>query len=67
MITIFLDFCEKMAFFSKTNVMIKFLQKIAVVWAKNANILAKFLGENIFKILTSVPKALLFSNVQFQR
>jgi hypothetical protein len=40
MITIFCDFsqfsAEKMAFFSKTNVMMKFLQKIAVVSAKNA-------------------------------
>jgi hypothetical protein len=36
-----------MSFFSKTNVMIKFLQKLAVGWAKNANIFAKFLGENI--------------------
>jgi hypothetical protein len=41
-------FCEKMAFFSKTNVMIKFFQKLAVVWAKNANIFAKFFCENIF-------------------
>jgi hypothetical protein len=35
MITIFCDFCQfsakKLAFFSKTNVMIKFLQKLAVV------------------------------------
>jgi hypothetical protein len=44
-----------MAFLSKTNVMIKFLQKQAVIWAKNANIFAKFFGENILKIITSVP------------
>jgi hypothetical protein len=31
------------------------LQKLAVVWAKNANIFAKFFGENILKIITSVP------------
>jgi hypothetical protein len=31
------------------------LQKLAVVWAKNANIFAKFFGKNIFKIITSVP------------
>jgi hypothetical protein len=40
MVTIFCDFsqfsAEKMAFFSKTNVIMKFLQKIAVVSAKNA-------------------------------
>jgi uncharacterized membrane protein len=35
--------------------MIKFLQKVAAVGAKNANIFAKFFGENIFKIITSVP------------
>jgi hypothetical protein len=46
MITIFCDFCpfsaNKRAFFSKTNVMIIFFQKLAVVWAKNANIFTKF-------------------------
>jgi hypothetical protein len=31
------------------------LQKVATVWAKNANIFAKIFGENIFKIITSVP------------
>jgi hypothetical protein len=31
------------------------LQKPAVVWAKNANFFAEFFGENIFKIITSVP------------
>jgi hypothetical protein len=40
-----------MAFLSKTNVMINFFQKLAVVWAKNANIFTKFFGENIFKII----------------
>jgi hypothetical protein len=50
---------KKLAFFSKTNVMIKFLQKVAAIWAKNANIFAKFYGENIFKITTSVPEAIL--------
>jgi hypothetical protein len=38
-----------MAFFSKTNVMIIFLQKIAVVSAKNAKYIGEFFGENIFK------------------
>jgi hypothetical protein len=56
MITIFCDFYQflvnKLAFFSKTNVTIKFVQIVA---AKNANIFAQFLGENIFKIITSVP------------
>jgi hypothetical protein len=30
------------------------LQKLTVVWAKNAKIFAKFFGVNIFKIITSV-------------
>jgi hypothetical protein len=55
----FLRFChfsaKKLAFFSKTNVMIKILEIIRVVWAKNANIFAKFFGENIFEFITSVP------------
>jgi hypothetical protein len=52
MITIFSDFrqfsAKLFAFFSKTNVMIKFYKKVTVVWAKNAKIFAKCLGENIF-------------------
>jgi hypothetical protein len=47
-------FCEKNGI-KKNNVMIRFLQKLAVVWAKNAHIRAQFFGENIFKILTSLP------------
>jgi hypothetical protein len=51
MITIFCHFCQfsekKLAFFSKTNVMITILQNLAAVRAKNANIFATFLGENI--------------------
>jgi hypothetical protein len=31
------------------------LQKLAVVWAKNANIVANFFGESILKIIASVP------------
>jgi hypothetical protein len=53
MITIFCDFwqfsAKKLAFFSKTNVMIKFLHNLALIWVKNANIFAKYFGENIFK------------------
>jgi hypothetical protein len=60
MLTIFCDFCqfsaEELAFFSSANVMVKFLQKLAVVRAKNASIFAKFFGENIQKIITSVPR-----------
>jgi hypothetical protein len=59
MITIFCDFyqfsAKKFAFFSKTNVMIKILNNLALFWVKNANFVAIFFGENIFKIVTSVP------------
>jgi hypothetical protein len=40
-------FGGKNGVFSKTNVMIIFLQKVAAVFAKNANFFAKFVGENI--------------------
>jgi hypothetical protein len=46
--------CEKIGFFSKTIVMIKVLKNSALVWVKSAN----FLGENIFKIIPSVPDLL---------
>jgi hypothetical protein len=50
-ITIFCDFrpfsAEKMAFFSKTYVIIKFLHNLALFWAQNANFFAEFFGENI--------------------
>jgi hypothetical protein len=59
MITIFGDFwqlsAKKLAFFSKTNVMIKIFQNLALFWVKNANFFAEFFGENILKIITSVP------------
>jgi hypothetical protein len=51
MITIFGDFrqfsAKKMAFFSKTNVMIKFLHNLALFWVKKAKFFAEFFGENI--------------------
>jgi hypothetical protein len=37
--------------------MISFLQKTSCSLRKNANILARFFGENIFKIIISVPGA----------
>jgi hypothetical protein len=40
-------FGEKLAFFSKTNVMIIFLKKLALFSVKNANFFAEFFGENI--------------------
>jgi hypothetical protein len=46
MITIFWDFwqfsAKKLAFFSKNNVMIKFLRNLALFWVKNANFLLNF-------------------------
>jgi hypothetical protein len=53
MITIFCDFrpfsAKKLAFFSKTNVMMKILHNSALFWVKNANFFADFFGENIEK------------------
>jgi uncharacterized protein (DUF1499 family) len=60
MITIFCDFSQfsakKLAFFLNTNVMIKNLHNLALFSVKNANIFAEFFGENILKIITSVPR-----------
>jgi hypothetical protein len=44
-----------MAFFSKTNVMINILHKLALFRVKNANFFAEVFGENILKSITSVP------------
>jgi hypothetical protein len=56
MITIFCDFSQfsakKLAFFLITNVAINFFQNLALFRVKNANFIAKFFGENIFKIIT---------------
>jgi hypothetical protein len=46
---------KKLAFFSKTNVMIKILHNLALFWVKNTISFAEFFGENILKIITSVP------------
>jgi hypothetical protein len=40
-------FGKKLAFFSKTNVMIQFLNNLALFWAKNTKFFAKFFGKNI--------------------
>jgi hypothetical protein len=53
MITIFCDYwpysAKKLALFSKTDVMINCLQKLAVCSvSENANIFDNFFGENIF-------------------
>jgi hypothetical protein len=65
MITIFCDFCQfsaqKLPFSQKPMLWSQFLRKLKVVWAKNAKIFAKFFGENILKIITSVPGTLRFS------
>jgi hypothetical protein len=59
MIKIFCDFCQflakKMAFFSKTDVMITLFSKASRSLSKKGNILAKFFDENILKIITPVP------------
>jgi hypothetical protein len=47
MLTNFCNFChfsaKKLAFFSKSNVMIKLLNNLVLFWAKNANFFAEFL------------------------
>jgi hypothetical protein len=48
-------FGEKISAFLKNQCYGQFRQKLAVVWVKKSNIFAKFLGENTFKIITSVP------------
>jgi hypothetical protein len=53
---------KKLAFFSETNVLINFfLQNLALFWVKNANFFADFFGENIQKIMTSVPGSFGFN------
>jgi hypothetical protein len=53
---IFANFQRKIGVFLKDQGYVhNFLQNLAVVWAKNANIFAKFFGEKVFKIITSVP------------
>jgi hypothetical protein len=47
-------FGNNLAFFSKTNVMIKSLKNLALFSVKNANFFADFFGKNISKIITSV-------------
>jgi hypothetical protein len=45
------DFChfsaKTLAIFSKTNVIIKILHNLPLIWVKNANFFAEFFGENI--------------------
>jgi hypothetical protein len=61
MITIFCDFrqfsAKKLAFFSKINVMIQILHNLPLFWVKSANFFSELFGENILKILTSVPES----------
>jgi ubiquitin-protein ligase E3 C len=59
MITIFCDFSQfsakKLPFFLNTNVTIHFFLNLALFLVKNADFFANFFGENISKIITSVP------------
>jgi hypothetical protein len=56
MITIFCDFRQFSAkIFSKTNVMIKIFASFSFVLSQKRQFFAKFFGENIQKIVTSVP------------
>jgi hypothetical protein len=51
----FLIFSEKIGVFLKYQCYDQFFQNLALFWVKNANFFAKFFGENILKIITSVP------------
>jgi hypothetical protein len=58
-ITIFCDFRpfsqKKFGVFLKNQCYDHLKKNLALFWVKNANIFAKFFGENILKIITSVP------------
>jgi hypothetical protein len=58
-ITIICDFypfwSKKLASFSKTNVMITIFAKTSFVLRQKRHFFANFFGENILKIITSVP------------
>jgi hypothetical protein len=47
--------------------MIKILHNLALFRVKNANFFAEFFGENIFKIITSVPGAGVMILKRFRR
>jgi hypothetical protein len=49
------NFRQKIGVFLKTNFIFTFLHNLAAFWVKNAYFFAIFLGENILKIITSVP------------
>jgi hypothetical protein len=48
-------FGKKLAFFSKTDQIIKFLHILDLFLSQKRQFFAKFFGENIFKIITLVP------------
>jgi hypothetical protein len=62
MSAIFDNFRRKYWRFSKKKTMLwsKFLHNLALFWVKNADFFSELFGENIFKILTSVPDGLTF-------
>jgi hypothetical protein len=59
MIKIFCDFrqfsAKKIAFFSKTNAMMKILHNLALFLSQKLQFYRIFFSENISKIITSVP------------
>jgi hypothetical protein len=52
---IFDNFRRKKCVFLKNQCYDQFFQNLALFWAKNVNFFAKIFGENILKIITSVP------------
>jgi hypothetical protein len=68
MITIAGDYRRKNWRFSQkhTYVMVKILHNLALFLVKNAKFFADFFGENIFKIITSVPELASLQLVKFR-
>jgi hypothetical protein len=60
---------KKLAFFSKTNVIIKFFHNLPFVLSQKRQFFAEFFGENILKIITSIPghpaDRFLFMDIDF--
>jgi hypothetical protein len=70
MIKIFCDFSKfsaKIGVFLKNQCYDRFFSKFSIVWLKNDNFLAKFFGENILKIVTSVPGRRIFEVLRKRR
>jgi hypothetical protein len=54
-------FGEKIGVFSKTNVMIKIFAQFSFVMSQKRQFFRSFFGENILKIITSVPVPIILA------